>query len=350
MKRVSLDNVQQGEYLARPIYSSDGRVLLAKDVQLAVGLLSRLRHMGVTTLYIHDEQLKDIEIEEAVTEETKRKTVQALSNSFQYIQEGKKDFTTKEISQSASSIIDDILANPEVLTSAAEIRTKDNDIYIHSVNVCIISILMATKLNVSRSKLEELAIGALLHDMGKITPVPKVQPPHDEEEGDPNHHSWLGFNYLRKKRELSMLSSHVALQHHENIDGTGQPRGIEGNDIHLYAKIVAVANYFDRLIAPIDGESVPPYIACERIMGLTNIRFDHEIVWQFLRSIAFYPTGSQVKLSNGEVGVVVGQNTGLPQRPVIRIFQVFNNDEKNYNIKEINLAKEPTMFIEKILE
>ncbi|MFB4164672.1 HD-GYP domain-containing protein [Alteribacillus sp. JSM 102045] len=154
----------------------------------------------------------------------------------------------KAINQSVYTLIEEISLNKDILLNLTDIRTTDNALYVHSVNVCIMSILTGTKMGLDRVKLQELAIGALLHDIGKVIPESKRL---DE------HHSWIGFNFLRKNKEISTLSSHIALAHHEHIDGSGVPRGMAGKDIHLLAKITAAANFYDNLVAGGSGNMEP---------------------------------------------------------------------------------------------
>ncbi|WP_096199153.1 HD-GYP domain-containing protein [Bacillus sp. FJAT-45350] len=348
MKYTLIDSVEQGDYLGKHIYASDGRVLLHAGVQLTIGLISKLRHMGVNAVFLRDERLEDIEIEEVVSEKTKRETMTTLTASYQYIQSG-KEIDSKALNKSVSSIIDEILSNENILLSLTDIRTQDNQLFVHSVNVCITSVIIGVKIGLDKTKLQELAVGALLHDVGKTLP----DSPNaivSKDDGDLNHHSWKGFNALRKNKEISTLSSHVALTHHEHVDGTGEPRNLIEKDIHLLSKIVSVANFYDNLLAPTDGSNpMHPYDACEHIMGLTEKHFSHPVVWRFLRAVAFYPTGSQVRLSTKETGVVVGQHTGLPQRPIVRTFKMIGSSNDDYEIKEVDLAKETTVFIQEII-
>ncbi|WP_088104923.1 HD-GYP domain-containing protein [Halalkalibacter urbisdiaboli] len=340
MRYTYINNVEQGERLGRHIFASDGRVLLQEGVQLTVGLISRLRHMGVEALYIKDDRLKDVKIEEVVSETVKRSTIETLKESFHFIQKG-KTLDVQKVQKSIKSIIDEVLDSQFTLLSLTDIRTEDNDLFVHSVNVCIISTIIGVKLKLDRLKLQELATGALLHDLGKIVP--------DEENPELpvyNDHTWKGFNVLRKNKEISTLSAHIALTHHEHVNGSGMPRQLEDDNIHLLSKIVAVANAFDRLVAPVDrAKALFPYEACEHIMALTNTHFSHDVVWHFLRSIAFYPTGSQVKLSTGATGIVVGQHYGLPQRPIIRTFQMTRTGSTDYEVNHVDLANEMTIFI-----
>lgn len=346
MKYMPIDQVVQGEHLAKPIYSSDGRILLEEDVFLTIGLISRLRQLGITALYIRDGMNAEQEIEEdeVITEETKREAVAILADCYQYIQSGEKDFQLKSVSKVAGSIIEEIMNNKDVLVSLSDIRTEDNNLFLHSVHVCVLSVLVGLKMHLDRSKLRDLAIGALLHDIGKII---------DDEQGVKgkyaNDHTWKGFNVLRRNPEMSKLSTVVSLQHHEHVDGSGYPRGIDDSDIHLNAKIVAVTNVYDNYITKeMDGRVLYPYEACEKIMALTNLHFDYDVVWNFLRSVAFYPNGSHVKLTTGETAVVVSQNKGLPQRPIIRLIKTtFQLDD--VEVQEIDLSKETTTFIKEII-
>lgn len=351
MKYAMLDNVKQGDKLGKSIYTGDGRVLLEEGVVLTIGLISRLRQMGVSAIYLKDDRLDDVEIEEVVTETTRREVIQTFAESVQYIQNSKKEFDLKGISKSTEKIIEEILQNQNVLISLTDIRTNDNALFVHSTNVCIMSVLIGIKLGLSRNEIKDLGMGALLHDIGKIIDPNKLETKAVKAPNETNDHTWVGFNYLRRKHEISTVAAHVALGHHENVNGTGYPRKITGDQIPLFAKIVAVANFYDNLVSPSEGtNALKPHEACERILGLTNIYFDHQVVWEFLRTIAFYPTGRQVKLTTGETGVIVGQNHGLPQRPIVRVFDVYNRSKfDDYDVKEIDLSKQTTIFITKVL-
>ncbi|WP_158735554.1 HD-GYP domain-containing protein [Alteribacillus sp. YIM 98480] len=338
MRYTLTQHIEQGDKLARHIYASDGRILLNAGVPLTVGLISKLHHMGVQAVYLEEEALSDVTIEEVVTEKTRRTTVSKLAESFQYVQSG-GDLDVKAINKSVYALMDEILLNSNILLNLTDIRTTDNALYMHSVNVCIMAVLTGTKMGLDRTKLQELAVGALLHDIGKILPGSRSLD---------QHHSWIGFNFLRKNKEISTLSSHIALAHHEHINGSGLPRGMKEKDIHLLARITAVANYYDNLV---NGggdykEPLRPFEACEHLLGFTNQRFSFNVVWKFLRTIAFYPTGSQVKLTTGEAGIVISQHKGLPQRPVVRVFKAYSNQGRDYDITDLDLTEHTTVFIQ----
>lgn len=353
MRHVSVDTVQPGNVLARTIYTNDGRPLLNQGVQLTVGMLSTLRRLGVTMLFIQDARFQDIVIEEVVSETTRREALSNFATAVQHIQGG-NDFNTKQISQASNSIIDEIMKNKKVLVSLSDIRTKDNRAFIHAINVTILSLVIGSNMGLNRAQLSDLAVGAMFHDIGKIELPENLK--KDEETDMPQglandeKHTWRGYKRLRKRNEISIVAAHCCLQHHEHIDGSGFPRALTGDEIHPYAKIVAVANMFDNLVAgDEDTKPILPHEATEYIMSLAGKQFDHEVVVQFLRSVAVYPTGISIKLDNGMVGMVVGQHKGLPSRPIVRAFTKEEGEWDSHEAEEIDLAKETTLFIQKVM-
>lgn len=341
MRYYNIDQIEPGQILGKSIFTANGQVLLAEGVQLTVYMISTMKRLGVTAIYIKESDYDDIVIEDVVSEETKRQVMKQMSTTFEAIRSG-KPFSTKQISVSINSLLDEVLQNSSVLLQLSDIRTEDNEAYVHSINVCTMAILVGIGMGLNTVQLKELAIGALFHDIGKIG--------QDGDGKDPkHHHTWRGFEVLKSKREFSLLSAHTALQHHEAVDGTGEPRKLSSEEIHLYAKIVAAVNTYDNLLSPLTAsEQLLPHEAAEKMMALVGTKLDHDVVIAFLKTVSIYPTGSSVKLSNRQTGVVVGQHKGLPSRPIIRVMYKEQQDGE-YDVQEIDLAEHPTLFIESTL-
>ncbi|OAS17454.1 HD-GYP domain-containing protein [Paenibacillus oryzisoli] len=343
MKYVHLDSVEAGHYLGRTIYASNGAILLSEDVQLTVFMINTLNRIGVTMIYIKDPNLADVEVPEILSDETKRLVMTQMGQTFAAIQSG-KEFNSRNVSLSINTLLDEIMKNRDVLVQLSDIRTQDNQMYIHAMNVCMMSVLIGMNMGMNATQLKDLAMGALLHDIGKVELLT------DDESDDPRrHHTWRGFELLKSKREFNLLIAHVAFQHHETLNGEGVPRGITGEEIHLYAKITAVANMYDNLLFDMSaGRRKLPHEACEYMLALAETKLDLDVLIQFMKIVSIYPTGTSVRLTNRETGVVVGQHRGLPTRPIIRIVKQDASD-KLLEIKEIDLAKETTVFIEQVL-
>lgn len=339
MRLVDIETVEPGQVLGKTIFSANGAVLLSSGVQLTVFMISTLKRLGVSTIYIDDPRFRYVVIEDVLSDETKRAVINQMSETFESLRSG-KEFSTKAISRTVDQLLDDVLNNSSVMVQLSDIRTADNAAYVHAMNVCMLSTLIGLNMGLNMIQLKELSIGALLHDIGKLN-APEIQ------EGR-MHHSWRGFEIIKMKREYSLLIAHVAFQHHEAVDGTGAPRGITGDEIHLYAKIVAVCNTYDNLLYQPDGERpLLPHEACEQLNAMSGTKLDHEVLTQFMKVISIYPNGISVRLSNRKTGVVVGQHRGLPGRPIVRIIN--KEDEDTVEAKEIDLAQHHTIFIEAVL-
>jgi HD-GYP domain-containing protein (c-di-GMP phosphodiesterase class II) len=339
LKLVDIESVEPGQNLGRTIFSANGTVLLSAGVQLTVFMISTLKRLGVTMVYIDDPLFRDLPVEDVLSEATKRAVIQQMSESFEALRSG-KTFNTKAISMTVDQLLDDVLQNQNVLIQLSDIRTEDNAMYIHAMNVCMMSTLVGLNMGLNMIQLKELAIGALLHDIGKINAP-------EQEEGR-YHHAWRGFELLKMKREYSLLSAHVAFQHHECVDGSGKPRGLAGAEIHLYAKIVAVANTYDNLLSDLsEGRRLLPHEALERLHAMSGTALDRDVLIEFMRIVSVYPNGISVRLSNRQTGVVVGQHRGLPGRPVVRVID--KSGDEAVGVKEIDLAQMTTIFIESVL-
>jgi len=343
VRYVPIEALEAGQYLGKTIFSSNGTVLLNEGVQLTVFMISTLNRIGVSAVYVKDKLFDDVEIPEIVSEETKRAVIKQMNDVFDTVRSG-KEFNTKQVSVTVDQLLDEIMRNKDVLVQLSDIRSKENAAYLHALNVCMMSVIVGMNMGFSPTQLKELALGALLHDIGKVT----GQLGDDEDPDMRKHHTWRGFETIKMKREYSLLVAHAAFQHHEHVDGTGIPRGLTGDAIHPYAKIVAVANTYENLVSNLDenGGRILPHEACERMMAMAGRQLDKDVLVQFLKTVSVYPNGSSVRLTNREIGVVVGQHRGLPSRPIVRVVR---RDEDELEVKEFDLAKLPTLFIESVL-
>ncbi|WP_339060161.1 HD domain-containing protein [Tepidibacillus marianensis] len=203
MRYTTIGSVKEDQILGKNIYSVDGKILLRNGASLTKQVILKLKQLGITAIYIKDRHLGDIEVEDIVSEGTKRATIGVLSESVKCIQTG-KDLNMKELQNNTSDLIDEILKNKDNIVFLGDILTKDNQLFIHSVNVCIISTIMGIHLKMNRNQLQELALGALFHDIGKVIPdeaLDKLTLKHENT----TEHTWRGFYYLRKNQK-SILS------------------------------------------------------------------------------------------------------------------------------------------------
>jgi hypothetical protein len=152
-------------------------------------------------------------------------------------------------------------------------------------------------------ELGEMALGAMLHDVGKGPEQFQQEPEGPEspqDEGVARQHPARGAEKIRKLCPNSDGITAMAAEHHERLDGKGFPRGIAGKDIHPWAKICAVVDAFDNLVTPGPGvEVISPADALERIESEVGHRFDAEAYTFFKRQLgpaSSEPIGNQQPL------------------------------------------------------
>jgi HD-GYP domain-containing protein (c-di-GMP phosphodiesterase class II) len=322
VRKILITRVQENQKLGKTIYDEMGRVLLREGTPLSNSLVLRLQVLGIKFLYIEDQLSEGISIEEVVPEEViveAKNSVRKMIRKFS----ASGDTNYQGVIKSTGAIIDEVLENKDVLMSVTDIRSKDEFLFAHATSVCSMATATAIKMGYNVSKLKDIAIGALLHDIGKIKLLKDNHLNQDQyntlEDSLRKSHAKIGYDMLGEKIEIGTVSKVMALLHHEHMDGSGYPMGLVKDKIHESARILSVCNAFDNMVT---GNSeygdIPNYQAIEYLTN-SPAKFDPEIVKIFAANIALYPNGTAVELNNGLQGIVVRQNRGMPSRPVIRV-------------------------------
>ncbi len=160
-----------------------------------------------------------------------------------------------ECKQAVASITDLILSDDKTAESLLRITSHDFYTYTHSVNVGVTGIMLSKALfkHSDAHDIHELGAGFFLHDLGKVKVNPDVlNKPARLTEAEMRHvriHPYQGYKLLDGANELTEECRIIVMQHHEFVDGTGYPRKLQGDDIHLYGKICGLADIFDALTA-----------------------------------------------------------------------------------------------------
>lgn len=350
MRLVNIAYAEEGQVLARPLISASGRVLLKEGIKLTPHYINRLRSYGFESLFIEDSTFDDIEVFSAISAQTREVAYQSLQNLSKQIQADQlNSINLQKVQEAVQRIIDDLLYSFDLLENVLEIRGYDDYTYHHSVNTTIIALIMAIAMGWPNAKLLELGMGVLMHDVGKIKIPPEILnkkgPLTEEEFAEIKKHAEYGFEILRRNRDVSLLSAHVAYQHQERWDGTGYPRGLKGKEIHEYGRIAAVADVYEALTSKrVYRNAMQPYEAYEYVIGNSGTHFEPDLVRNvFIRYIAPYPSGSGIRLSNGQRGNVVRQNPAFPTRPYVRM--THQGEVCLETPIDYNLAEHPSLMI-----
>lgn len=268
-------------------------------------------------MIVEDAESKGITLEEMIDVPSWLDIVSLVQQAFEAAA-AKKPLPIKPLLQGAGILINEIQRRSLVLPIPSTTIDENLKTYAHSVNVTIYALQVGKVLGYNELMLRDLAVGCLLHDIGKAR--------SPEEKGHPE----TGFSILRNNREISLLAAHIAYQHHESLDGTGYPRSIHGQDFHEYAQICGLCNLYEHQIA-----NNPPHEVMEMVMTLSGTAYSTEVLQAFVRAVPAYPPGTKILLQDGKEAIVTKITSHL-QRPVVRCLSTG---------EEISLAEQPTVMI-----
>jgi putative nucleotidyltransferase with HDIG domain len=219
-------------------------------------------------------------------------------------------------------MVQSIIVSPEALLWFTHLKKKDEYTAYHSINVCVLALTFARGDGASEADLHDVGLGALMHDVGKMKVSAAIlQKPGkltDAEWTEMKKHPEYGYALLREKPDIPPQVLDVVLSHHEHGNGSGYPRGLTGDNIGHFAKIVSIADVYDALTSGrVYRNAISPHEALKRMYHWVPDRFDKPLVERFIRCLGIYPVGSIVRLSTGYLGVVVSISDRHHLKPVI---------------------------------
>ena len=203
-------------------------------------------------------------------------------------------------------------------------KIGNEDVYFHSLNVTLLSMMLAKELKAPAAAIHLLGLGALFHDAGDADLperiVRKTDPLTRAEASLLQQHCAYGVE-IAKKLALPPEVQTVILQHHEHVDGSGYPKGLQGPQLSLLSRIVAIVNAYDELCNPAHpARALTPHEALSTLYAQQRERFDAQAMATFVRCMGVYPPGTIVALSNGVLALVVAVNTTRPLKPTVLVY------------------------------
>lgn len=352
MRRKSLNSIKGNEVLAKDIYGNTDTILMVSGMTLKKEYIERLKQLNVDYVYVEDNFPKQAMDQETIEDRIMSNCQETIENIYErYSYCGNVDL--KELTSVASKVICEVLKEPNVLYCIENVRQRHESVYTHSLNVCVLSVLVALKMGLNKTQVEDIAIGSLIHDIGYLyLEIPGVLENQNnffqKDTALIKKHVVYGYTEVENETWLSKKAKNIILSHHEYYDGSGYPLRLTGDDIDIETKVVTVCNEFDRLIYS-TAKVIKSHEAVEYIITQSGIKFEPEVVKAFSSSVARYPNGTSIITNKGEIGVVIRQNIDFPTRPVIRILQDKNGKVLSEPIEK-NLMTELSLFIDEITE
>lgn len=248
------------------------------------------------------------------------KTVRSIEKNIL----AKPEETVHEASRLVEQIAESILSAPELAIHIMGDKLGGEELYFHSLNVTMLSLMMARDIKLPQEAVGTLGMGALFHDVGRGEIPSKIlmkkDPLTQAERSLYEMHCEYGVE-IGRRLKFTPAALAIIREHHEAYDGSGYPARLKGDAISLLSRIVAIANHYDELCNPPNiADALTPHEALSLMFARLRAKFDPKLLQIFIRCLGVYPPGTIVQLSNGVIGMVATINTNQPMKPMLVVY------------------------------
>lgn len=232
--------------------------------------------------------------------------------------------TVSDAYELIGTIVDDLLVSPEIAIQVMAEKSAGEDVYFHSLNVSVLSMILARELKLPADLIKIVGVGGLFHDLG-LSEIPSTilnNPGRltKAEKEFREQHCQYGLN-IGKKAGLPQQVLNIIMQHHERFDGSGYPKRLKGDEIDPLARIISIANDYDNLCNPFSpANALTPHEALAHMFAQNKSAYDPRLLQAFIRFMGVYPPGTIVGLSNDTIGLVIEINAARPLKPAVIIY------------------------------
>lgn len=230
------------------------------------------------------------------------------------------------VSKITDESIELIFNNPDALACVINIRHKNEYLLEHSVAVSVLITIFAFYLKIDKKTIRKLAIGAFLHDIGKIkTPDKILNKPGKLTAAEfeiMKEHATHSIDIIKTSSGISALSLEIVRLHHEKLNGAGYPKGVKADEISKYGRMISICDIFDALTSSRcykDGYSQVKGFYILRTLAKDN-QLDESLVDTFIKCMGVYPVGALVQLESNRLAIVESHNLQDPIRPKVKPF------------------------------
>jgi putative nucleotidyltransferase with HDIG domain len=316
-------------------------------------LTRKLSEAGVSNVRLtecieREKYLRDAKVERR---EIKEESNRAMSRAILFMGEvmraveHQRPIQLPKAHRVTQQLADIIRTDETILVGLASIKDYDEYTFSHSVNVSVLSMLIADKMGLNKNDAAQIGVAALFHDVGK-THVPQsiLNKPgslSSDEWKLMERHTMLGVIELARVRSLRAILDpiFVSLQHHLLVGGGGYPEKPGQWELHPYVHIIAVADVYDAMTTPrvYRERTLTPDRALLFILRNAGKMFDPRVAKVFIRSMGVYPVGTVVELNTGERAVVLKQNenTRLMHRPTAALLGADGSQDRPVDLAEM---------------
>lgn len=349
--KVPVTDLQIGYYIKLPMSWKMHPFLLSSFCIKDDAHLEQLRHLGLTEIIVDTEKSKvavilkapppsppapdtspkpsehDTEQQEQrrslrISEKAYNESLHPLKEAFVQLA-SKPDSSLATIGTLIRQVTTQLMQQDEPVGVQLVRASNQSDLFLlHSLNVALISMLMAREAGWTILQIEDAGLAGLLHDVGELKIPQQIARKRTEltkaELSYLHMHPQYGFDQLTGIHAYSPQIRNVVLQHHENLDGSGYPKGIKADKIGQLTRLVAVADYFDEQLHPRNNQGLAsPNQILSRLYKRADKQLDATFIQLLIKLMGIYPPGSFIRLDDDTVGLVISSHPDNPLKPTI---------------------------------
>lgn len=276
---------------------------------------------------IQIEKRERTELYKSATLRRYRTALRGTASMFQRLV-GKHVLDYEEIQSLVGTFMDILERDRALLLNLASIREfqKEEDyLYSHALNVCLLTLALASATGYSREGVIEIGVAGLLLDLGMACIDPKIRfktgDLSSSDRYEIHKHPLLGMELLQSVHGLPFAIALAVYQHHERESGIGYPKNRKSHLIHPYSKLVSISDVFEALASPRQyRKSMLPYKAMEILLKQTSEgHYQSASMRAFIKYLSLFPIGSLVRLSTGSIAKVIGSNGDQFDKPIVSL-------------------------------
>ncbi|MBQ6587706.1 MAG: HD domain-containing protein [Butyrivibrio sp.] len=340
MKLVSVDKLEPGMVVSENIYTIDDRLVLPKGTVLEEKDIARVKAHSLYNIFVEDqkkavapnkqtpkgelsyaEKLRQteefIKFKQHIEENAER-----LEESFRMIANDTMPLDIDKLTEPVYNLFVEAGGTSGIFDMLHNLRDNSDAVYMHSLNVSLISNTIATWMRLSNDEIQLATAGGLIHDIGKMLMpselINKTTPLTEYEQKAMKDHVVKGYELIKGK-DIDVHIKNCVLMHHEMRDGSGYPLALKNDKIDPIASIVTVANVYDEMTSKREyRDAICPFTVIENFEKEGIGKFDPHVIMTFLTNIVNTFISNRVLLSNGKSGDIIFINPDHLSRPVIK--------------------------------
>lgn len=316
---VKRDDLKTGMRLARPIYNKNGVLLYERNSKLTSQGINSIKNFGLIGIFVLEpaEPVPPMTKDDIEFERFQTMCVFSIQEELERILQTKKSLKTQAI---AANVIKNYGHLDKKINFLQNLRSKEDYIYKHSLNVAILCAMITHVMNLPVSEQLDAVTAAVVHDIGRLAASKSIilmEEMTEQEKEYMRSAEIAGFSLLEQVFPTAPNIKRVCLQTQNNLENLEKGRESNLSKLVMGAKVMSVAETFDTMTAMQFDREPSSEVAALKFLLENPKFFDEKVVMGLINSVNILFPGVSVELSNGQKALVLSENPGNILRPML---------------------------------